>query len=663
MSKNVMQVQKSFIVASLFWLFITAMMSFVGILILSDNPTLKSKDILNYLLSNYSYVGLRGMIMAGIMAMIMSTADSFINSTSVLIVNDLFKPLKIKLSDNNLFVAKISSLIIAILSIILALTGGDNLIKLVMSTQAFYMPMVSVTFVMAVMGFRTTSKAVLISMACAFVSIIALKISKADTILVLFLSMFVGIVTLLASHYLLKQPGGWVGIKDYTLVNTLRKKRKNYIRNFFNNASDFSFYNFCKKSTIFDPSVYVVLSLFSMITTYCLTFTLPANVSHQYAALIDVIYPSMLFMASVLMTYPLWPSFFRKEITIIAIWNIAIFYMMVCAPFIFVLISEFASTQLSVFMINLIIISVLIRWQLAMLMILGGIILTFAMIKVYLGNSDAYTAITVIEFKMSFLLLTISGALIAFLKPKQEYHQLVEQQVEERTKELKQALEVKKEFLDNVSHEIKTPVHNITNIINELCDQWQEITDYKKREFVELLKTCNEKLFALCSNLLDLSKLGKRESMLEIKSYAIKNLVDEVVAEYNHSSNKILVKSSIDSNIIIACDFYKISQVIRNLIDNAIKYGQGSEIVILIDIKKGVLTIAVADQGIGIDLADMDKIFQPFEQGLRTKTNAGGTGLGLSICKKIVEMHQGAIWVENNKLKGSIFYFTLPQGG
>ncbi len=217
MSKNVAQVQKSFIVAGFACLFITGMMSFVGVLILSDNPNLPSKEVLNYLLYNYSYVGLRGMIMAGIMAMIMSTADSFINSTSVLIVNDLFKPLKIKLSNNNLFVAKISSLIIAALSIMLALTGDDNLIKLVMSTQAFYIPMVSVTFVLAVMGFRTTSKAVLISMTFSFISIIALKVLKTDTILVLFISMFVGIISLLASHYLLKQPGGWVGIKDYTL--------------------------------------------------------------------------------------------------------------------------------------------------------------------------------------------------------------------------------------------------------------------------------------------------------------------------------------------------------------------------------------------------------------------------------------------------------------
>jgi len=237
---------------------------------------------------------------------------------------------------------------------------------------------------------------------------------------------------------------------------------------------------------------------------------------------------------------------------------------------------------------------------------------------------------------------------------------IVEQEVADRTKKLKEALDIKKQFLDNVSHEIKTPIHNITNIVSVLYEQWDVLDNIKKKELIKTLKGCNRRILTLCSNLLDLSKYKKGESSLIISECDITQLIKEIIYEYHHAPNSISMKISPELRKTVYCDSDRILQVLRNLVDNSIKYGKGSPIIInAINYGDDSIKISVSDNGHGIPEEEITRIFEPFEQSSRTKTKAGGTGIGLSICKQIIEMHTGSIWAKNNKSGGVTLYFII----
>ncbi len=265
-------------------------------------------------------------------------------------------------------------------------------------------------------------------------------------------------------------------------------------------------------------------------------------------------------------------------------------------------------------------------------------------------------------YTATFLTLVILIVLYNRFYAQKQLLLIVEQEVADRTKKLKEALDIKKEFLDNVSHEIKTPIHNITNIVSILHDQWDILDNIKKKDLINTLMSCNHRILNLCSNLLDLSKYKKGENSLVITKCNIIKLVKEIIQEYHHTQNPVSIKISPELRKTIYCDSDRILQVLRNLIDNSIKYGKGSPIIIeVINYGDDSIKVSVSDNGSGIPEEEITKIFEPFEQSSNTKTKAGGIGLGLSICKQIIEMHTGSIWAKNNKFGGVTLYFIIPN--
>jgi len=265
-------------------------------------------------------------------------------------------------------------------------------------------------------------------------------------------------------------------------------------------------------------------------------------------------------------------------------------------------------------------------------------------------------------YTATFLTLVIVLLLYNRLYAQKQLVLIVKQEVADRTRELNKALEVKREFLNNVSHEIKTPIHNITNITSILYDQWDVIDDSQKKDLVKTLKICNHRILNLCSNLLDLSKYKKGESSLVITECDIVQLIQEIIHEYDHNRNSISTIISPKLRKIVKCDSDRILQVLRNLLDNSIRYGKGSPITIeAVNYGEDNIKISVSDNGTGIPEEEVIKIFEPFEQSSRTKTKAGGTGLGLAICKQIIEMHMGLIGAKNNAFGGATLYFIIPN--
>jgi signal transduction histidine kinase len=603
------------------------------------------------------------------MAMVMSTADSFINSTAVLLVHDICKPLDIKITKKELHATRLASLLITIFAFGLTLTE-DNLRKLMIATSSFYFPVVSMPFILSVFGFRTSTRSVLIAMGAGFSCIIVWKLLlKNPDVESALLAVFVNLVFLFGSHYLLKQPGGWMSVKGPTSLASLRQQRSRNIKDFFNKLTNFNFFTFLKKSTPNQESIYVAVSFFCIIVTYASIFTLSKDIANKYSNLIDVIYPLMLFFATALLSYPLWPNFLKNSNTIVIVWNSVIFFILICACFLFVLISNFASIQLTVFMINLILISILLRWQLALSMIIAGVIIDLQGLQYYLGENISLFTENEHQFKVGYLLLITSGILVAFLKPKQEAQELIEvrqdlfdQQMLQKNDELTRSLAIKREFINNIGHEIRTPVMGITSLGKNLYDVYNKLTPTQLDAAIKTIADSSERLESLMNNILDLSKLSSLNYKLDL------NLVNlsELIYERINSCKKLYIGekeiefiTDIESNIITNCDIYYIKSTIDNLIINAIKYSSSGNITINLHQNDKKIEFSIKDEGVGIPVAELDDIFSPFVESSRTHTTAGGRGVGLALCRKAIQLHGGEIWAESDGKIGSTFTFNF----
>lgn len=246
----------------------------------------------------------------------------------------------------------------------------------------------------------------------------------------------------------------------------------------------------------------------------------------------------------------------------------------------------------------------------------------------------------------------------------EEMNEQLEQLVQERTSELKIALKAKTEFLNNLSHEIRTPIQGFDGILDGLVQQWNHLNNEQKIAYVGQIKKNSARLLSLVGTLLDLSKFGEGKMVLEYRNINFNTIVNSVIEECKSlyiGNKKISIKYIKIEDKKISMDQERISQVLRNLITNAIKFSFNSnKIIIISKISDQKLYFSISDQGQGIPPNELDSIFSPFVQSSRTKTLAGGTGLGLSIAKEIIEAHGGKIWAKNNKRKGATFEFYIP---
>jgi signal transduction histidine kinase len=215
-----------------------------------------------------------------------------------------------------------------------------------------------------------------------------------------------------------------------------------------------------------------------------------------------------------------------------------------------------------------------------------------------------------------------------------------------------------------MSHELRTPLNAILGYAELVLDGIYGDAPEKMRNVLERIQTNGKHLLGLINDVLDLSKIEAGQLVLTLNDYSIKDMMQGVyVAVEPLAGNKKLgFKLEVPSNLPAAHgDERRLSQVLLNLVGNAIKFTDTGEVAMKAAAANGSYTIAVTDTGPGIAEADQAKIFEEFQQSESTHTKAkGGTGLGLAIAKRIVEMHGGRLWVESKLGGGSTFFFTVP---
>jgi len=181
---------------------------------------------------------------------------------------------------------------------------------------------------------------------------------------------------------------------------------------------------------------------------------------------------------------------------------------------------------------------------------------------------------------------------------------------------------------------------------------------------LERIESNGRHLLGLINDVLDLSKIEAGQLILALGDYSLKNVVHTVFSavEPLAKEKKLAFKVEVPPDLPTGHgDERRLTQVLLNLVGNAIKFTDVGEVAIKASIANGSFKVTVRDTGPGISETDQAKLFQEFQQADNSITRKkGGTGLGLAISKRIIEMHGGKIWVESRVGQGSIFSFTLP---
>jgi signal transduction histidine kinase len=238
------------------------------------------------------------------------------------------------------------------------------------------------------------------------------------------------------------------------------------------------------------------------------------------------------------------------------------------------------------------------------------------------------------------------------------------EEIQEKSRQVEEASRHKSQFLANMSHELRTPLNAILGYAELVLDGIYGDAPEKMRNVLERIQTNGKHLLGLINDVLDLSKIEAGQLTLTLNDYSIKDMMHGVfvAVEPLAGNKKLNFKLEVPPNLPPAHgDERRLSQVLLNLVGNAIKFTDTGEVAMKASAANGSYTIAVADTGPGIAEADQAKIFEEFQQSESTHTKAkGGTGLGLAIAKRIVEMHGGRLWVESAVGNGSTFLFTVP---
>ena len=238
------------------------------------------------------------------------------------------------------------------------------------------------------------------------------------------------------------------------------------------------------------------------------------------------------------------------------------------------------------------------------------------------------------------------------------------EEIQDKSRQVAEASKHKSQFLANMSHELRTPLNAILGYTELILDGIYGEAPEKMRTVMERVQSNGKHLLGLINDVLDLSKIEAGQLVLSIQDYSIKDVVHGVYSavEPLANSKKLAFKIDVPANLPPARgDDRRLTQVLLNLVGNAIKFTDTGEIAVKAAASNGAYTISVRDTGPGIAEADQAKIFDEFQQADSTQTKAkGGTGLGLSIAKRIIEMHGGKLWVESSLGAGSTFSFTVP---
>ncbi|MFW6134172.1 MAG: ATP-binding protein [Elusimicrobiota bacterium] len=271
-----------------------------------------------------------------------------------------------------------------------------------------------------------------------------------------------------------------------------------------------------------------------------------------------------------------------------------------------------------------------------------------------------------VDIKSEDLIGDLGRTLNSMAQEIQDLTNNMEQKINEKTKELeksnkrlKELDKLKSDFVSMVSHELRTPLTSIIGYAKTLMNL--NLPDQERKESLKIIEQEGKRLSNLIEEYLDITKIEAGRFEIEVNPVDIKKVIRDVMDTAKFSEEKIELKISEGLPLIMG-DKKRLERVLRNILDNAVKYSPPNEKVkISVHQDGNQVVVSVKDRGPGVSEQELDKIFDKFYR-IDSKKNkeTGGSGLGLAIAKGIIEAHNGKIWVENRIEGGAEFAFSIP---
>lgn len=225
---------------------------------------------------------------------------------------------------------------------------------------------------------------------------------------------------------------------------------------------------------------------------------------------------------------------------------------------------------------------------------------------------------------------------------------------------------LKSAFLNNISHQIRTPLNGILGFLDILEHDFSNLTPKERADYFNIIRDNSNKLLNTVEDILEVSKLNSGQAKLKSDCFSLKinleKLIEEMKQTYQANDNSFCFKIDTDlENILIKTDKYMLMRVLKSLLDNVFKFNTQKVLKLIVQNNNGHILFSVEDNGEGIPDKYIDTIFEPFTQTEYTlKQTINGIGLGLTISKKLVNNLGGDLKVESLPGKGTRFYFSIP---
>jgi signal transduction histidine kinase len=255
--------------------------------------------------------------------------------------------------------------------------------------------------------------------------------------------------------------------------------------------------------------------------------------------------------------------------------------------------------------------------------------------------------------------------LLSRVNEMEEVNVQLEKLVEERTEKLAEVIATNAKFLSLLAHDLRSPFQSIIGALDLLQESYNDNDQVEIETYITMANNSVNTTLRLLENLLSWTSMQNKEKNFNPVKIDLYEVILSEIENFNTSATQKLItlNHSIAPNLYATADLEMVKTILRNLINNAIKYSYlGGEIMINAAKKGKYIEIDVIDNGVGISQNAQRDLFQRDElHSTRGTKNEYGTGLGLMICKEFVEIHGGIIWIESESGKGTKIRFTLPH--
>ncbi len=528
MARDVRQAKKSLDYSFGIVLLIISLLSWVGVLLLADNPGIEPSQVVTCMINRYAYTGLRGLIGIGVTALAMSTADSMLNASSVMFSNDVFRPLTGQ-STSSIWVAKCFSIVAGILALLPALYV-DDLLKLLLLGGSLYIPIFVVPMLAAVMGFRTSTRAVLMSMAAGFITMVvwSMLYGNASSVIP---AVTVNLITLFGVHYLLGEPGGWQKVAPDSPLGLERAARRKAWQRQIEAIKNFRIYPYLKQNLPDQEIFYFFFGLYTIAATYISLYTIGKTEIKAYQDIYQGIGHVTLFVTTAFLTFPVWPLTVKSERFITFFWPLGMGAVLFFAGTLLLILSGFHTLQVMVLTVNLLIAVLLLRWPLAFLLASLGIAAAVCFFKQYTGMSLPLAGYS-LHFSFLYGMLLLASLLIALFRGKQnntmlkKYNEYLKLEQAASTEELVAALS----YRGNLAQEVSSnKIKALAEVGQMRQDLEKKLNDAQTKEEIiavkKDLKATGDKLQVLVDYLSQVAQQARDYMRLEVGTISLQDLL------------------------------------------------------------------------------------------------------------------------------------------